>query len=123
MYNYFFRFQLISFTIVPSLYFFYTISRHDHYYFILYVLNNLFEQVLPLWLSATIQSQLDKIQWSLYNFYYENTSHLAQTTLKKWILVSIHTAATFDCGYFTVDVPLLSFVFDFITLFVFAIIQ
>lgn len=121
-YTNFFCAKLIIMISFLSLHFHSPLSENNAFYF-LAIMNLVIYETMPLWLCTSIKVELYNIHSLVYNVSFENRFSRIPTTLNNWIIRSANTDVQFDCGYFTVDVPLFSFVFDFVTLFVFAMIQ
>lgn len=95
------------------------LSHHSLYLNCFILLITLF-QIAPIFLCSfthqlkTIESLLRIIQWSnVFRIFYPNTKLLCKY---------ISSSRTFDCGYFEINVSLLSILFNFGTLLYFAAI-
>lgn len=59
----------------------------------------------------------------LQNYMFRNKINILQRNLGKRIKQSEHANATFDCGFFDIDIRLIKLIFNFMLLFVFAILM
>lgn len=121
-YGNFFRFPLMSLIFVPSLFLLYTILQNGYSYFILFCGKLHYHRRYIC--GCVPQENLNSTKFKNHCIMYITRIGSMRFKLHSTIGYTIlYTDITFDCTYFTVDVSLSSFVFDFIKLFVFAIIQ
>lgn len=79
----------------------------------------------PVALCMNIQRDFQAIQTIINKFYWSNKlSRLDLNTrhMKHWMLQCLHKELKFDCGYFILDRQLLSIVFNFVSLLLFAML-
>lgn len=118
-------FHLHIFLIIfsQSLYILYSTSQTSHFHLIFNTVNMLVKQILPLCLPNCIVSEFYNIRRSINNIQEENIGSSVHTALKKINYRFIFSEITYEYGgYFTVDMSLICFIFDFVTLIVFAMI-
>lgn len=76
--------------------------------------------IIPLCVSVFVGNQCQKLDSILYSFCHTNNCKALSRNVKAMYYSRIHADKIFDCGYFEVDWKLLSVVFNFVPLFVFA---
>ena len=78
--------------------------------------------VIPLLLCTSLKLELRNIRSLLSNCYHcKSEASLLKCKLDKWM--GPNTTMDFDCGFFEIDVGLCAVVVDFVSLFVFAILN
>ena len=124
-YEQFLRLHVIIWIVGTSVILYYSVIDRGALRFMYFSLWNTLLNVLPVILCAQIRNQFENVQNQMNQMYWSSNHKRVDSSslsLRRWLLKCGHTDREFECGYFAIDMRLLSTLFDFVTLFIFAMI-
>lgn len=125
-YSPFVCFSLIISAVLVSLGVFFLTVTKNVTFLNLHILFILLLQVTPILLFVNIKSAFrntEALIRSIYSSQILKSSNIRIRNIDKFIRKCVYTQRVFDCGYFVVDSNILLLLFNFISLFIFSMLQ
>lgn len=125
-YVYFFRCNFVAFVFFTAISSAFTVLKTDYKQNVMITGVVIVEEFIAIWLCSGVTRELREIDKQLSRRYLthqlENTSASNVRVTEKHLYQCAHRRKDFDCGYVTVDMKLIPILYDFVTLFLFAMI-
>lgn len=122
-YKYFVWFQLIA-TIFILTYNILMTSIGVSYWFLIYLMSRFLElEIIPMILVTNIQFKLQKITVLLREFCFSHELKMFKREIVKCIRQCEYADTDFDCGFFNIEVQLMTVILNFTSLFVFSLLK
>lgn len=125
-YQQLFCFLVVLWILAVSVTLFYSLMERDVLYFLYFTAWNTLLNVLPVILCISIRREFVTVQNLLHQVYWSNNTGRGNPNSRNANRVLLRCANmdwTFDCRYFKADVRVLSVLFDFVALLVFAMLH
>lgn len=122
-YQYHYQLQFLVFILFSPLYLLATAFTKFSIRYVLYFVYITGVRMPDLFLVTLITPKICNVQTLMRSAYYDTRVIQIQRTIKRWLYKFTQLEITYDCGYFRVDFSLFSVAFNFISLFIFALLE